>query len=91
MRRALVLAAVCAGFVFGLADYAAMLAVNDPNVVLGSADMRFIAPVKVGDEVVATATVTESKGKKRVLEVSAEGAEEAQVVDLATRAMGRLP
>jgi acyl-coenzyme A thioesterase PaaI-like protein len=25
------------GFVFGLADYAAMLAINEPNVVLGSA------------------------------------------------------
>lgn len=60
------------GFVFGLADHAAMLAVNDPNVVLGSADTRFLAPVKVGDEVVAEAQVKESKGKKRVIEVSAK-------------------
>lgn len=60
------------GFVFGLADYAAMLAVNDPNVVLGSADMRFLAPVKVGDEVSATARVIETKGKKRVLEIVAK-------------------
>ena len=31
------------GFYFGMADYAAMLAVNDPNVVLGSADScRFL-------------------------------------------------
>lgn len=59
------------GFVFGLADYAAMLAVNDPNVVLGAADVRFTAPVKVGEAVVATATVTESKGKKRVIAVEA--------------------
>jgi acyl-coenzyme A thioesterase PaaI-like protein len=59
------------GFVFGLADHAAMLAVNDPFVVLGSADVRFVAPVKVGDEVVATAEVTETKGKKRVLSVTA--------------------
>ncbi len=56
------------GFVFGLVDHAAMLAVNDPNVVLGSAEVRFLAPVKVGDEVVATATVVEAKGKKRVIE-----------------------
>ena len=59
------------GFVFGLADHAAMLAVNDPFVVLGAADVRFIAPVKVGDEVVATARVLESKSKKRVIEVRA--------------------
>lgn len=56
------------GFVFGLADYAAMVAVNDPNVVLGAADARFVAPVRVGDVVVATARVLEEKGKKRVVE-----------------------
>jgi acyl-coenzyme A thioesterase PaaI-like protein len=60
------------GFVFGLADHAAMLAVNHPNVVLGSAEVRFTAPVKVGEEVEATATRTEAKGKKHVLEVSAK-------------------
>ena len=27
------------GFIFGVADYAAMLAVNHPNVVLGSAEV----------------------------------------------------
>ena len=59
------------GFVFGLADYAAMLAVNDPNVVLGSADVRFLKPVKVGDLVTARAVVSESDGKKRVVEVTA--------------------
>ncbi|MEC7524707.1 MAG: hotdog domain-containing protein [Myxococcota bacterium] len=60
------------GFVFGLADHAAMLAVNDPFVVLGSADVRFVAPVRVGETVTAHARVTETKGKKRVLEVRAE-------------------
>ena len=59
------------GFVFGLVDHAAMLAVNDPNVVLGSADVRFLAPVEVGDEVVAVAEVVEAKGKKRVIEARA--------------------
>lgn len=57
------------GFVFGAADYAAMLAVNDPNVVLGSADCRFTAPVRVGETVVLVAEQTEEKGKKRVLAV----------------------
>lgn len=59
------------GFVFGLVDHAAMLAINDPNVVLGSADVRFLAPVRVGDTVLATAERTESKGKKHVLTVRA--------------------
>ena len=59
------------GFIFGLADHAAMLAVNDPNVVLGSANVQFSAPVTVGERVEATARVVESDGKKRLLEVSA--------------------
>lgn len=59
------------GFVFGAVDYAAMLAVNDPNVVLGSAEVRFVAPVRVGETVVAVATVAESRGKKRVVDVVA--------------------
>lgn len=59
------------GFVFGQADYAAMLAVNDPNVVLGSADTRFIRPVTVGQRVVCDATVEETKGKKRIVRVRA--------------------
>lgn len=58
-------------FVFGLADYAAMLAVNDPNVVLGAADVRFLAPIVVGDVVDATAEVVEAKGKKHVVQTSA--------------------
>ena len=58
------------GFVFGAADHAAMLAVNDPNVVLGAAEVRFTAPVTVGDEVVATAQIVETKGKKRIVESS---------------------
>ena len=60
------------GFTFGLADYAAMVAVNDPNVVLGGADVRFIAPVRVGQRMVATARTLEAKGKKRVLTVQVE-------------------
>jgi len=53
------------GFTFGLADYAAMLAVNDPYVVLGSSEARFTAPVKVGDLMRATATVEGNEGKRR--------------------------
>ena len=57
------------GFVFGMADYAAMLAVNHPNVVLGSAEVKFIKPVKVGDKLQATASVKTVNGKKQIVEV----------------------
>lgn len=52
------------GFTFGLADYAAMLAVNHPNVVLGSAQTRFLAPVATGDKMRAEATVKNMDGRK---------------------------
>lgn len=57
------------GFVFGLADYAAMLAVDDPNVVLGAADVRLLKPVRAGEEVVAAAEVTTEAGRKRIVTV----------------------
>jgi acyl-coenzyme A thioesterase PaaI-like protein len=57
------------GFTFGLADHAAMLAVNEPTVVLGAATSRFLAPTVVGDVVTATAEVVETKGAKRIVDV----------------------
>lgn len=59
------------GFVFGAADFAAMSAVNDPNVVLGSATSKFLAPVRVSDVVLLKATVMAEKGKKREVSVEA--------------------
>jgi uncharacterized protein (TIGR00369 family) len=58
------------GFVFGLADYAAMIAVNHPNVVLGAADVKFLKPVVVGDTIVAKARVEEVQGRKQWVAVS---------------------
>lgn len=55
------------GFVFGLLDYAAMLAVNEPTVVLGKADLRFKKPVVQGERLVATAEVVAEDGKKRTV------------------------
>jgi len=52
------------GFAFGLADYAAMLAVNDPNVVLGSSTVKFLAPVRLGDVLFARAEVIAREGRK---------------------------
>jgi len=57
------------GFVFGLADYAAMLAVNHPNVVLGLADVKFLKPVRVGNHLEARALVQKVDGKKQVVDV----------------------
>ena len=51
-------------FVFGLADYAAMVAINKPTVVLGKATSKFLKPVILNDEVTAVATITETSGKK---------------------------
>lgn len=57
------------GFVFGLADHAAMLAINHPNVVLGGAEVRLLAPVAVGDRLCAMAQRVRSEGKKHFVEV----------------------
>lgn len=65
------------GFVFGLADYAAMLAVNHPNVVLGSAEVRFLKPVTVGERLVARATLEETDGRKSRVQVEVRRGEEA--------------
>ena len=58
------------GFIFSLADYAAMIAVNHPNVVLGAADVKFLKPVRVGDTVRAEARLQEVQGKKHWVAVS---------------------
>jgi uncharacterized protein (TIGR00369 family) len=59
------------GFVFGLADYAAMLAVNDPHVVLGAAETRFLRPVRRGDHLIARAQTVATRGRKREVRVEA--------------------
>ncbi|HYO14167.1 MAG TPA: PaaI family thioesterase [Thermoanaerobaculia bacterium] len=63
------------GFVFGLADYAAMLAVNHSHVVLGGAETRFLQPVTVGERLLARARVEETNGRKSrvAVEVLREG------------------
>lgn len=57
------------GFIFGLADYAAMIAVNHPNVVLGAADVKFLKPVRTGETLVARARVENMAGKKQIVVV----------------------
>ena len=58
------------GFVFGMADYAAMVAVNHPNVVLGAAETKFLKPVKVGDALTADAQIQERQEKKIFVSVT---------------------
>jgi acyl-coenzyme A thioesterase PaaI-like protein len=58
------------GFVFGLADYAAMLAVDEPTVVLAAAEVRFTAPVRVGERLAAAGRVEWSEGRKRRVAVT---------------------
>jgi acyl-coenzyme A thioesterase PaaI-like protein len=55
---------VHSGFIFRAADYSAMAAVNDPNVVLDSAEVRFLNASKSGYSVILKAKVTEVNGKR---------------------------
>jgi uncharacterized protein (TIGR00369 family) len=69
------------GFTFGLADYAAMLAINEPTVVLGKAEVKFTKPVKLGDEITAKAKVREDLGKKKVVFVEVFNQEDEKVFE----------
>ena len=67
------------GFTFGAADFAAMAAVNDPYVVLVAAEVRFLAPVVVGDVVECEARVqTKEKKAKVAVSVKVAGKEVMQ-------------
>ena len=59
------------GFIFSAADYAAMLAVNEKNVVLVASDCQFLSPVKMGDIVTFKAQVRHHEGRKRNVNVTA--------------------
>jgi acyl-coenzyme A thioesterase PaaI-like protein len=52
------------GFIFGAADFAAMACVNDPFVVLAKSEVKFLAPVKVGQSIVFEANAEETDGRK---------------------------
>jgi len=57
------------GFTFAAADFTAMAAVNDPNVVLVSSECRFLSPVKVGDTVIFEARERYHESRKRRIHV----------------------
>ena len=57
------------GFIFSAADFAAMLAVNEKNVVLVASNCQFLSPVKFHDEVNFIAKVRHREGRKRNVNV----------------------
>jgi len=57
------------GFIFSAADFAAMAAVNEKNVVLVASDCQFLSPVKIRDEVLFVARVRHKEGRKRNIHV----------------------
>lgn len=75
------------GFVFGLADYAAMLAVNEPTVVLAAAEVRFVAPVRAGELVVATARVVDAGARKHRVEVTCQVGQRVVLTGVLTAAV----
>lgn len=58
------------GFIFSAADFAAMAAVNEKNVVLVASDCQFLSPVKFGDIVDFKAKVRHKEGRKRNVHVT---------------------
>lgn len=58
------------GFTFSAADYAAMVAVNHPLVVLASAEVKFLRPTKVGDIIISKAKVISKEDKKIKVQVT---------------------
>jgi uncharacterized protein (TIGR00369 family) len=69
------------GFAFGLADYAAMLAVNEPTVVLTGADVSFPAPVTAGQRLVADASVERRDGRRASVTSAVETADGTTVLE----------
>jgi acyl-CoA thioesterase len=57
------------GFIFSAADFAAMAAVNEPYVVLASAQVDFLAPIEYGDSVEFEAFVKHKDSRKRVVDL----------------------
>lgn len=60
-----------AGFVFNAASYAAMAAINKKYSVLIASDVKFLAPIELGHEVVFKAEAVQNDSKK--CEVKVEG------------------
>lgn len=58
------------GFIFGAADYAAAVAVNEPNVVIIGSRVKFLAPAKVDDLIEFVAKAKFEDSRKREIKVT---------------------
>ncbi|MGE4456813.1 MAG: thioesterase [Arcobacteraceae bacterium] len=57
------------GFAFCAADFCAMASVNHPFVVLAKSEVKFLAPVKVGEVIIFEGNVTTNDGRKQTISV----------------------
>lgn len=57
------------GFIFSSANFAAVAAINKPNVVLAVSRCNFLSPLKVEDEVIFEATAIHNTTRKRDVKV----------------------
>lgn len=62
---------VHSGYLFSSAAYCALLAVNEPNGIMIGAEVKFLAPIELGNEVLFRAETLQEDTKKR--EVKVEG------------------
>jgi len=69
------------GFTFGLADYAAMVAVNEPSVVLLSSSVKFLKPVIIGDRLTALAKIQLIEGRKQKVWCDVFNQDQQQVLE----------
>ncbi|STP13306.1 Thioesterase superfamily protein [Helicobacter mustelae] len=60
-----------AGFIFNSASYAALCAINKRNSIIIGSDVKFLAPIEIGHEILFQATTLQSGIKK--CEVKVEG------------------
>ena len=58
------------GFIFGAADYAAAVAVNEPNLVIIGSRSKFLAPAKIDDLIEFEAKAKFEDSRKREIKVS---------------------
>lgn len=61
---------VHSGFIFSAADYAAAVAVNEPNVVIIGSRSKFLAPAKVDDLIEFVAKAKFEDSRKREIKVT---------------------
>jgi len=57
------------GYIFNAANYAAMLALNEENVILSPAKVVFLLPIKIDEELIFEAISKHKESKKKMVKV----------------------